>query len=286
MMTSKSFYGNKSLPRPAKTTRSPLSESLGNTSRALKKGQVKKSTDKNSSKASKTTTSKDDFKCYIYIMFVDDPNSTSPFNVLHGRHITKMETRPCLLHNHDIGQYNIAFTTVYTHPCRIFAKAQPNSSFVKLHNICSSLNTQLNLLLKCKVDLETAFSQLLAENPNHQKDGIDYTTGEVSNLQNDENMAPDPDVYSDEDLFGPSEDDKVKSDYLKHLPSILQYLTINLPPQPGSHAEVEDVNASYAADAASESVLTPPTQKKARPTVGLKVPRRKHITKEHVEVKK
>ncbi len=44
----------------------------------------------------------------------------------------------------------------------------------------------------------------------------------------------------------------------------------------------EDINASCAA----ESLLTPPPQKKARPTVGLKVPRRKHITEDDLEVKK
>ncbi len=143
----------------------------------------------------------DDKEHYSYksfIVFVDDPKLKSPFKILHGTHIRCLETK-AFVNNRYLSNkrrkrsYDIAYSTLYTFPCRIFAKAERENSPLKLNKICERLNEQFKVLMACKVDVETAYERLLEANPRKVKNGVQFETG----LVEDSNMSkPLPDTAS------------------------------------------------------------------------------------------
>ena len=155
---------------------------------------------------------------YSYIVFVDDPKSQTPFNVLLGSKITDIEKRIYYSRNYLNNerrkrQNDIAFTDQFEQPCRVFAKS-PVGNLVRLHKICDNLNRQWKTLTKCKVPVETAYAQLIDQNPRKIKNGIEYETGKVIDESTQENRPPDTSTsYSDVDLFEDNNSEIVK--YLK-----------------------------------------------------------------------
>ncbi len=187
----------KSTPHPvqpnqpalrSKRGRPPLSQSTRNTPLTTddgKKNDINRSDMKD-----------DDFRAKTFLIFVDDPMSLTPFHVLQGCHILNIETKTYISNRYlndsrRRRKYDIAFTKVFTFPCRVFAKSESKVDLVKLHKISAKLNEQYKMLMSCKVDVETAYEQLLSKNPRKVKDGIEYETGIVQDPIARENAPPD-----------------------------------------------------------------------------------------------
>ncbi len=124
------------------------------------------------------------YKYNAFIAFVDDPKLKTPFTVLQSSNILCMESKRYVndryLNNKRRKRcYDMAFTNLFTFPCRIFAKALNTVKPVALHNKCMDLNNQFKVLMACKVDVETAYDRLLEANPRKITDGIIYETGAV-----------------------------------------------------------------------------------------------------------
>ena len=136
------------------------------------------------------------YKCFV--VFVDDPKLKSPFTVLKGSDIRRIEEKT-YVNNRFLNdkrrrhRYDIAFTNRFTYPCRVFAKAENSISPVKLHLICDGLNQQFKVLMACKVSVETAYTRLLEANPRKIKDGVTYETGEADPASQ---LPPLPDTAS------------------------------------------------------------------------------------------
>ncbi len=126
-------------------------------------------------------------KCYNrYLVFVDDPNRKSPFALLEATDISDLKRKEDLdksyLNNACRKRnYDVAFTTVFDFPCRIFAKVEPTYSPVKLARNISDLNTQFRNMLVCNVDVEKAYETLLESHGRKVKAGICYNTGKIYN---------------------------------------------------------------------------------------------------------
>ncbi len=136
----------------------------------------------------------DNYVYKTFIVFVDDPKLKTPFTVLQGSNIRCMEKRK-YINNHYLNddrrlrRYDVAFTNLFTFPCRVFAKAENSIKPVAIHQHCNNLNEQFNVLMACKVDTETAYTRLMEANARKIKDGIEYETGEL--LKPDEDLLPD-----------------------------------------------------------------------------------------------
>ncbi len=119
-----------------------------------------------------------------YIVFVDDPKLKSPFTILQGSKIQSMEKKD-YINDHYLNdsrrrrQYDVALSTAYAFPCRIFAKAENKTKAIVLHKVCDTLNDKFKVLMACKVTVETAYQRLMESNPRKVKDGVHYETGEV-----------------------------------------------------------------------------------------------------------
>ncbi len=138
-----------------------------------------------------------------FIVFVNDPKLKTPFAVLQSSNIRCMESKKYVndrFLNDDRRKrtYDLAFTNLFTFPCRVFAKALNTVTPVILHNKCLDLNAQFKVLMACNVDVETAYARLLEANPRKlTDDGLLYETG-----GNDDNKLLRPDTepsYSDVD---------------------------------------------------------------------------------------
>ena len=117
-------------------------------------------------------------------MFVSDPKLKAPFTVLNGTNIRCLESKKYInshyLNNkRRLKKYDLAFTNLFTYPCRIFAKSEKTVTPLKLHKVADGLNEKFAMLLACKVDVETAYQQLVESSPKKVKDGIAYETGEL-----------------------------------------------------------------------------------------------------------
>ncbi len=121
-----------------------------------------------------------------YIVFVDDPKLKQPFTVLQGSNIQCLDSKKYindhfLSDNRRRRRFDLAFTNLFTFPCRVFAKSENSNNTVKLHKIVVDLNRQFSVLLSCGVDVDTAYEKMLLANPRKVKDGIIYETGELEN---------------------------------------------------------------------------------------------------------
>ena len=140
----------------------------------------------------------DHYKYKAYIAFVDDPKLKTPFTVLQSSNIRCLERKryvnnTYLNDNRRKRRFDVAFTNIFTVPCRIFAKAVNDVRLVVLHNKCQELNQQFKVLMACKVDVETAYQRLLEANPRKVTDGLQYETGE----SNDDNEQAKRQLLSD-----------------------------------------------------------------------------------------
>ncbi len=133
---------------------------------------------------------------YIYnnfIVFVDDPKLKSPFTILRGTEIQCLEKKAYvndrfLNNDRRRRQYDVAFTNLYTFPCRIFAKAENTTKPIVLHRVCDNLNEKFKVLMACKVPVETAYERMMQSNPRKVKNGIEYETGSAEDTSG---MLPD-----------------------------------------------------------------------------------------------
>ncbi len=140
-----------------------------------------------------------------FIVFVNDPKLKTPFSVLQSSNIQCLQKKKYvndryLNDNRRKRQYDVAFTNLFTFPCRVFAKALNTVTPIVLHNKVNELNGQFKVLMACKVDVETAYARLLESNPRKVTDGLLYETGD-----GDENTLRRPDTeqsFSDVDVSG------------------------------------------------------------------------------------
>ena len=134
-----------------------------------------------------------------YLAFVDDPKSRSPFAVLPASRIN------CVKQKHELDatflndnrrkrKYDLAFTDLFKHTCRIFAKCESTVPLVRLHEIVQNLNSKFNLLMNFQIDPEDALTKLIAENARKVQDGIRYDTGDITNKR--ARLAKPPDTTS------------------------------------------------------------------------------------------
>ena len=131
-----------------------------------------------------TSPSSPEFVYSNYLVFLEDPKSIAPFKVLPGNKIQNLKTKnqidaSFLNNSRRKRQYDIAFTTLFEFPTRIFAKCQSTVPITMLHDITSALNNQFSLLIKCKVPLEDAYEQMMKDNNRKVVAGINYETGEA-----------------------------------------------------------------------------------------------------------
>ncbi len=131
-----------------------------------------------------------------YIVFVNDPKLQRPFTVLQSCNIQCLELKS-EVNNHFLNnrrrkrRYDVAFTNLFTFPCRVFAKAENSVTAVKLHKICGELNKQFHVLMACKVSVDTAYDRLLDANPRKVKDGVIYETGQLESHVDESQLLPD-----------------------------------------------------------------------------------------------
>ncbi len=133
----------------------------------------------------KDTQQLQQYKYHRFIVFVDDPKLKTPFSVLHHSNIRCLETKESvnnkyLNNNRRLRRFDLAFTTTFSFPCRVFAKCENFVTAVYLHKTVDNLNAQFGVLMACKVDVETAYLRLLEANPRKVKGGIHYETGEIT----------------------------------------------------------------------------------------------------------
>ncbi len=139
-----------------------------------------------------------------YLVFVDDPNSRSPFATLEAKDILDLKRKDeidksFLNNSRRKRKYDFAFTTVFKFPCRIFAKVQPGFSSFKLRKIVTDLNSQYRNMIACQVDVEKAYWTLLESNARKVKTGIDYDTGKVVNKRAVSKVPDTTSSYTDTD---------------------------------------------------------------------------------------
>ncbi len=131
-----------------------------------------------------------------YIAFVEDPRLKAPFNVLPGNNIKNIQSKEAIDNSYlnkarRKRAYDVAFTPLYTFPCRIFAKCEASRSLVSLHAVVSHLNDEFAMLVKCKIPLEEAYSTLMDNYSNKVQEGIVYETGELTDPAARQKYPPD-----------------------------------------------------------------------------------------------
>ncbi len=168
LVTSKGahFVAKKSIPQPNEVNQSTRHEDLGG----------KKYTN--------------------YLAFVDDPKSRTPFTVLPASKIQNYKDKSeidnsYLNKSRRKRQYDLAFTTIFKHTCRIFAKCEDFVKVTVLHEIVQSLNSSYYALMVCKVPVEQAYETLMESKAKEVKAGVDYDTGKVINKRARVGQPPD-----------------------------------------------------------------------------------------------
>ena len=120
-----------------------------------------------------------------YVVFVEDPNTRTPFHVVPASKITHETEKELSSHylnnNRRKRSYITAFSPVFNYPCRVFSKAEPNQTVVKLNKLVALLNEKFKLLIQNNIDTDQAYDSLLEECPNKVRDGVDYMMGTVTN---------------------------------------------------------------------------------------------------------
>ena len=140
-----------------------------------------------------------------YLVFVEDPRLKTPFQVLPGNNIVNVKSKldidsSYLNKSRRKRAFDVAFSTLFTYPSRIFAKCESSLSLVALHEIVSHLNEKFNMLIMCKVPLEDAYATLMDSYSNKVQEGIEYETGKVTDASARQKHPPDTDSSFSEAL--------------------------------------------------------------------------------------